>query len=101
MNIEDVASFDEVLADKLYKQPTEHLPIFEDAATEVADELTAPRLSGEEKVEDIQIMFNSDAAASNLRALKVKIQLLSATMRILLFSVRCSLTFGQNSRDYH
>lgn len=73
VNIEDVASFDEVLADKLYKQPTEHLPIFEDAATEVADELTAPRLSGEEKVEDIQIMFNSDAAASNLRALKVKI----------------------------
>ncbi|CAG9763999.1 unnamed protein product [Ceutorhynchus assimilis] len=70
VNIEDVGSFDETLADKLYKQPTEHLPILEDAATEVADELTAPRPAGEEKVEDIQITFNSDAHASNLRALK-------------------------------
>lgn len=71
VNIEDVGSFDETLADKLYKQPTEHLAIFEDAATDVADELTAPRPEGEEKVEDIQITFSSDANATNLRALKV------------------------------
>ncbi|KAF7284925.1 hypothetical protein GWI33_017404 [Rhynchophorus ferrugineus] len=70
INIEDLASFDEALADKLYKQPAEHLPIFEEAATEVADELTSPRPEGEEKVEDIQIMFNSDANSANLRALK-------------------------------
>lgn len=71
VNIEDVGSFDETLADKLYKQPTEHLAIFEEAATEVVDELTAPRPTGEEKVEEIQITFNSDSHASNLRALKV------------------------------
>lgn len=82
VNIEDVGSFDETLADKLYKQPTEHLAIFEEAATEVVDELTAPRPSGEEKVEDIQITFNSDSHASNLRALKVGL-----TVSLLLSSV--------------
>lgn len=71
VNIEDVGSFDETLADKLYKQPAEHLPIFEEAAKEVADELTAPRPEGEEATEDIQIMLSSDAGASNLRNLKV------------------------------
>lgn len=74
VNIEDVGSFDETLADKLLKQPAEHLPIFEEAATEVADELTAPRPEGEETTEDIQIMLSSDAGASNLRDLKVKEQ---------------------------
>ncbi|KAJ8942625.1 hypothetical protein NQ318_013338 [Aromia moschata] len=70
VNIEDVGSFDENLADKIYKQPAEHLPIFEEAAKEVADELTAPRPEGEEQVEDIQIMLSSDAHPSDLRAMK-------------------------------
>lgn len=70
MSIEDVGSFDENLAEKLYKQPTEHLPIFEEAAKEVADELTAPRAEGEEQVEDVQIMLTSDAQPANLRAMK-------------------------------
>ncbi|XP_050354126.1 DNA replication licensing factor Mcm5 [Nymphalis io] len=70
INIEDLSSFDEVLAEKLYKKPTEHLPILEEAAKELADELTAPRPEGEEKVEDIQVLLLSDAHASNLRELK-------------------------------
>ncbi|CAG9860618.1 unnamed protein product [Phyllotreta striolata] len=70
VNIEDVGSFDENLADKLYKQPSEHLALFEEAAKEVADELTTPRLEGEEEVEDIQIMLSSDAHPSDLRSLK-------------------------------
>ncbi|KAJ8973055.1 hypothetical protein NQ317_011335 [Molorchus minor] len=70
VNIEDVGSFDENLADKIYKQPAEHLPIFEEAAKEVADELTAPRPEGEEQVEEIQIMLTSDAHHSDLRAMK-------------------------------
>ncbi|KAL3231982.1 hypothetical protein MRX96_023070 [Rhipicephalus microplus] len=41
--VEDISSFDEVLADKLSKQPTEHLPLLEEAAKEVADEVTRPR----------------------------------------------------------
>ncbi|XP_050508532.1 DNA replication licensing factor Mcm5 [Diabrotica virgifera virgifera] len=70
VNVEDVGSFDEYLADKLYKQPSEHLALFEEAAKEVADELTAPRPEGEEEVEDIQIMLSSDAHPSDLRSLK-------------------------------
>lgn len=70
INIEDLSSFDDVLAEKLYKKPTEHLPILEEAAKELADELTAPRPEGEEKVEDIQVLLSSDAHSSNLRELK-------------------------------
>ncbi|XP_015836849.2 DNA replication licensing factor Mcm5 [Tribolium castaneum] len=70
VNIEDVGAFDETLADKLYKHPSEHLVIFEEAAKEVADELTAPRPEGEEAVEDIQIMLSSDATPTNLRNMK-------------------------------
>lgn len=82
MNIEDVGSFDENLADKLYKQPAEHLPLFEEAATEVADELTSPRPDGEENVQDIQIMLSSDAHASDLRSLKVGYKILLRTICI-------------------
>lgn len=71
VNIEDLGSFDETLADKLTKQPSEYVALFEEAAREVADELTAPRPKGEEEVEDIQVMLTSDANPSNLRELKV------------------------------
>lgn len=39
INIEDLSSFDEVLAEKLYKKPTEHLPILEEAAKEVTNKV--------------------------------------------------------------
>lgn len=67
-----MASFDEMLAEKLFKQPSEHIPIFEEAAKEVADEITAPRPESDKAVEDIQITLNSDKNASDIRALKVK-----------------------------
>lgn len=70
-NVEDLAAFDESLAEKIYKQPTEYLPVFEEAAKEVADELTAPRPEGEEKVQDIQILLSSDSNPSALRGMKV------------------------------
>ncbi|XP_077300178.1 minichromosome maintenance 5 [Arctopsyche grandis] len=70
INLDDLASFDDVLAEKLMKQPAEHLPLLEEAAKEVADEVTAPRPEGEEKVEDIQVILSSDANPSSLRALK-------------------------------
>ncbi|XP_063426896.1 DNA replication licensing factor mcm5-like [Mytilus trossulus] len=70
VDIEDVSSFDESLADRLYNQPSEHLPLFEDAAKEVADEVTNPRPEGEEEVQDIQVMLNSASNPCNIRALK-------------------------------
>ncbi|KAK9883161.1 hypothetical protein WA026_001361 [Henosepilachna vigintioctopunctata] len=70
VNIEDLGSYDETLADRLTKQPSEHIQLFEDAAKEVADELTAPRPVGEEEVEDVQIMLTSEALPSGLRNVK-------------------------------
>lgn len=67
--MEDLAGFDENLADKMKQQPSEHLQIFEEAAKEVADEITSPRPDNEE-VEDIQILINSNANPTNIRELK-------------------------------
>lgn len=69
VEIEDVAGFDENLADKLKNQPSEHLKIFEEAAKEVADEITAPRPDSEE-IHDIQILLASNANPTNIRDLK-------------------------------
>lgn len=68
--LEDLASFDETLADKLTKQPSDHLPVFEEAAKEVADEITQPRPEGEDDVADIQILLRSDAHPVAMRDIK-------------------------------
>ncbi|XP_053577356.1 DNA replication licensing factor MCM5 [Bombina bombina] len=70
VEMEDLASFDEDLADYLYKQPTEHLQLLEEAAQEVADEVTRPRPAGEETIQEIQVMLKSDANPANIRSLK-------------------------------
>lgn len=70
INIEDLGSYDDSLADKITKQPSEHLPIMEEAAKEVLEELTSPRKPDDPPIEDIQIMLTSDAHPTNLRALK-------------------------------
>ncbi|KAM4652511.1 DNA replication licensing factor MCM5 [Discoglossus pictus] len=70
VEMEDLASFDEDLADYLYKQPTEHLQLLEEAAQEVADEVTRPRPPGEEAIQEIQVMLRSDANPANIRSLK-------------------------------
>ncbi|KAH7972068.1 hypothetical protein HPB52_006162 [Rhipicephalus sanguineus] len=68
--MEDISSFDEVLADKLSKQPTEHLPLLEEAAKDVADEVTRPRPEGEEDVADIQVLLKSEAHPVPMREIK-------------------------------
>lgn len=44
---------------------------FEEAAREMADEVTKPRPIGEEDVQDIQVTFRSEANSMGLRDLKV------------------------------
>uniref|UniRef100_A0A8C5AXQ0 DNA replication licensing factor MCM5 n=1 Tax=Gadus morhua TaxID=8049 RepID=A0A8C5AXQ0_GADMO len=70
VEIEDLASFDEDLSDCLYKLPTENLPLLEEAAKDVADEVTRPRPLGEETVQDIQVLLKSDAHPTSIRSLK-------------------------------
>lgn len=68
--LEDLASFDEVLGDKLNKFPTDYLPLFEEAAKEVADEITKPRPEGEEELHDVQITIRSNSNPCLMRELK-------------------------------
>lgn len=67
--VEDLAGFDEQLADKVDKNPAEVMPLFEEAATEVADEVTSPRPEGEEEVEAVQVRLRSEANPTSLREL--------------------------------
>lgn len=70
VNLEDLSSFDESLADKLYKSPTDYLPLFEEAATEVADEVTAPRPEADgPDIEPVQVTLQSESHASSIRDL--------------------------------
>lgn len=52
----------------------------EEAAQEVADEVTRPRPAGEETVQDIQVMLKSDAHPSSIRSLKVRGTSLSSAL---------------------
>jgi len=70
VSLDDLASFDEHVADKVLKAPTEYMPIFEEAAKEMADEVTRPRPVGEEEVQDIQVTLRSEANPMSLRELK-------------------------------
>jgi len=70
VNIQDLAGFDEQLADKLKQSPGEMLPLFEEAAKEAADEVTFPRAEGETSVEDIHVTLISEAAPTSVRDLK-------------------------------
>lgn len=69
VDLKDVNSYDEELGEQVKKQPTEVLPLFEDAAKEIADEITRPRPEGEETVKPIQIMLRSEANPIFIRQL--------------------------------
>ncbi|UYV70447.1 MCM5 [Cordylochernes scorpioides] len=71
--VEDLTNFDDSLTEKLYKNPAEHVPIFEEAAKELADEVTRPRPDGEEQVQDIQVIFTSESHPDPIRSLKAMI----------------------------
>jgi len=69
IDLKDVNSYDEELGEQVKKQPTEVLPLFEDAAKEIADEITRPRPEGEETVRNIQVMIRSEANPVFIRQL--------------------------------
>lgn len=69
VDLKDVSSYDEELGEQVKKQPTEVLPLFEDAAKEIADEITRPRPEGEEAVKPIQVMLRSEANPMFIRQL--------------------------------
>lgn len=61
---------------------------FEDAAREMADEVTKPRPLGEEEVQDIQITLKSDANPMSVRELRVcNCQVISAAGTFYISSI--------------
>ncbi|KAF7488175.1 DNA replication licensing factor mcm5-A [Sarcoptes scabiei] len=69
ISLDDLASFDDELADNINKSPIQYLKIFESTATEFADEITRPRID-DEPVKPIQVIFSSDANPISLREVK-------------------------------
>lgn len=69
VDLKDLSSYDEELGEVLKKQPTDVLPLFEDAARETADEITRPRPDGDSHVENIQVMLRSEANPMCIRQL--------------------------------
>jgi len=70
VSLDDLRSYDEHLAEKIRKTPTEYVHVFEDAAREMADEVTKPRPVGEEDVQDIQVTLRSESYPITVRDLK-------------------------------
>jgi len=70
VSLDDLASYDEHAADKVLKSPTEYMPLFEEAAKEMADEITKPRPVGEEEVQDIQVTLRSESNPMGVRDIK-------------------------------
>lgn len=87
----------------------------EEAAKEVADEVTRPRPVGEEAVQDVQVMLKSDAHHASIRSLKVRLQPSSLFLRhcfsgLLIFRiplpwlpllVRAGLPSSEGARHHH
>jgi DNA replication licensing factor MCM5 len=69
IDLKDLSSYDEELGELIKKQPTEVLPLFEDSAKEVVDEITRPRPDGEDTVRNIQVMIRSEANPMFIRQL--------------------------------
>lgn len=67
VSLEDLDSYDEILSDRLKKNPTRLMDIFEQAATEVCDDVTKPRKEGYEDVPNIQVMITSISNPTALR----------------------------------
>ncbi|XP_074593439.1 minichromosome maintenance 5 [Brevipalpus obovatus] len=70
VSLEDLSSYDEDLATKVSRYPIDSLPLFEDAAKEIGDEITRPRPPDQEEPQDFQVLIRSDGQCLSLRDLK-------------------------------
>jgi len=69
VSLNDLASFDGDLADRIRSNPGDIIPLFEEAAKEIADEVTRPR-NEETDLQDIHVTFSSDETGTSVRDLK-------------------------------
>jgi len=69
VSLDDLASFNSELVEKIRKTPGDVLPLFEEAAKEVADEVTRPRSDGNDDVMNMQVTLRSAEVGSAMRDL--------------------------------
>lgn len=68
VNVTDLSALDEELSEKLQKKPGLYLPAFEEAASEVGDELTRPRPEGAKRL-NVQVLLRWDNRPQTIRSL--------------------------------
>ncbi|KAJ1725577.1 minichromosome maintenance protein 5 [Coemansia erecta] len=69
VSLQDVTSYDEVLAQQLVNHPADILPLFEVAARNSARRIVAAGAAGLDDVPEIQVMLRSNANVVNIRDL--------------------------------
>ncbi|KAJ2784101.1 minichromosome maintenance protein 5 [Coemansia javaensis] len=69
VSLQDVASFDEAVSQRLVSHPADVLPLFELAARNSARRIVAPGTQGLEGVPEIQVTLRSTTGAVNIRDL--------------------------------
>uniref|UniRef100_A0A1I8IR79 DNA replication licensing factor MCM5 n=2 Tax=Macrostomum lignano TaxID=282301 RepID=A0A1I8IR79_9PLAT len=70
VHLQHLASYSPEMSQTLAQQPTEIMPIFEEAAREIADEITRPRPGNEEQMPPMQVLLSSHAKPVAMRDLK-------------------------------
>jgi len=68
VDLDDLIAFSDGLASLLHTKPAEYFPLFESAATNAADQITAPRIDGE-AVHEIHVTVKSQSNATAFRDL--------------------------------
>jgi len=68
VSLNDLSSYDSELADKIRRSPAELMPLFEEAAKEIADEVTRPR-NEEDELQNIHVTLRSDEVGISVRSL--------------------------------
>ncbi|VDP10913.1 unnamed protein product [Soboliphyme baturini] len=71
VNLQDLRNFDEDLTELLRKKPGQALPVIEEAAKEVADEVTRPRPDDQLELEDVHVVFTTDENPQSIRSVRV------------------------------
>ncbi|VDL91273.1 unnamed protein product [Schistocephalus solidus] len=69
LNLRDLANFDGYLAQELVQRPVDYIATFEEAATEVANEIMKSSLQTDEPLPMAQILLNWEASPVSLREL--------------------------------
>jgi len=70
VDVNHLSSYDPDISEILQRSPADNLPLFEEAARSVADDVTRPRPDDGEGLHDIQVLLKSRGVVTSVRNLK-------------------------------